>query len=170
MPRRVQRAVTKLIAALLLAGFVYAGRATAVRYVEIFQNPVDARPSASIDVHLEPTGIDGADQFRHEIAEAGWTTGEDVLVLAAASAITRQDLYQFYYAAGYLMHPARVWLAAWCDAAATAEQCTTLAAEDPDVVLARHGVRRVVLIGPDNPIPGSDVRSLSHKVALVTVR
>lgn len=162
--------MTKLVMAMLLAGFVYAGRATAVRYAEIFQNPVDARPSASIDVHLEPTGISGADQFRQEIAEAGWTTEEDVLVLAAASAITRQDLYQFYYAAGYLLHPARVWLAAWCDAAATAEQCATLAAEDPHAVLARHRVRRVLLIGPENPIPGSDVRPSSHTVALVTLR
>ena len=156
--------------AMLVAGFVYAGRATFVRYAEIFQDPVDARPSASIDIHLKPTGIAGADHFRHAIGEAGWTSEEDVLVLAAASAITRQDLYQFYYSAGYLMHPARVWLAAWCDAAASAEQCLTLAAEDPHTALARHRARRVLLIGPENPFPGSDVRALSHKVAVVTLR
>ena len=162
--------MTKVVTAMLLAGFVYAGRATAVRYAEIFRDPVHPDPSASIDIHLKPTGIVGADHFRQAIDEAGWTSGEDVLVLAAASAITRQDLYQFYYSVGYLLHPARVWLAAWCDAAATADQCITLAAEDPHAALARHRARRVLLIGPDNPFPGSDVRSTSHKVALVTIR
>lgn len=162
--------MTKIVVAMLLAGFVYAARATAVRYLKIVQNPVEATPSGSIDLHLQPTGIASADQFRKTIREEGWSSQRDVLVLAAASGITRQDLYQFYYAAGYLLHPARVWLATWCDAAATAEQCRTLAAESLEVVLARQRVRDVLVIGPDNPFPGSKFRPLSHKVMLVTLR
>lgn len=162
-------ALTNVILAALVAGFLYAGRATAVRYYEIFREPAAGQPSASIDIHLEPAGLAGADDLRRAVAEAGWGPGEDILVLAASSAITRQDLYQLYYSTGYLLYPSRAWLAAWCDPEASATQCETLDAERPQSAVARYRVRRVLLVGGGNPFPGSDSRRLSDRIILVTL-
>lgn len=158
-----------VILAALLAGFVYAGRATAIRCYEILKDPVAPEPAASIDLYLELADVDGAQALRRRVIEAGWMPNDDVLVLAAASAISRQDLYQLYYSTGYVLYPSRVWLAAWCDAHATAAQCETLAAEAPRSAARRHRARRVLLVGDENPFPGSGSTPLSKRVALVTL-
>ena len=160
--------MTKLVTAALVAGFLYAGRATAVKYYEIFTAPVAARPSATLDLYLAPVDLT-ADELRGHVSREGWTTREDVLVLAAASTISPQDLASVYYSVGYLLYPSRVWFAAWCDAKASAMQCKLHTKETPQAALARHHVRRVIVVGAENPFHDSHATRVSDKVTLVSL-
>jgi len=160
--------MTKLVTAALVAGFLYAGRATTQRYYEIFTAPAAARPSATIDLYLEPVNVT-ADELTAHVTSAGWTTNDDVLVLAAASAISPQDLSPVYYSVGYLLYPTHVRFAAWCDAKASTMQCNSHAAETPQAALARYHVRRVIVVGDENPFRHSHSNRLSDKVTLVSL-
>jgi hypothetical protein len=155
--------------ALLAIGFLYAGAATVRRYIEIYQSPVPRSVNASIDAHLAPARIAGADALRHAVAEAGWLPGEDVLVLARASTVTRGDLYQVFYTTGYLLYPTPVWIGAWCDARATRAQCDILEAGSAELVAARHRARRMLVIGGGNPFPSARSSRLSDIAALVSL-
>jgi hypothetical protein len=158
------------VALLLLAiGFAYAGAATARRYVEIYRSPKPRNPSASIDAHLAPARIASASALRRAVAEAGWLPGEDVVVLARASAVTRGELYQVFYATGYLLYPSRVRVAAWCDARATPAQCETLEARSAESAAARHRARRFLVIGGGNPFPSASLAPLSDTATLVSL-
>jgi hypothetical protein len=164
------RSATRLALIVLLAGgFVYAGAATARRYCDIFRTPVTRSASASIDAHLAPAHIAGAEVLRHAVAEAGWARGEDVVVLARASAFTRGELYQVFYATGYLLYPSRVSVAAWCDERATQERCQTLEAQTLESAVARQGARQIVFIGGENPFPSERSAPLSDMAALVSL-
>jgi hypothetical protein len=146
---------------------VYAGAATALRYVEIYRSPAPRSGNASIDAYLAPARIASADALRHAVAEAGWLPGEDVVVLARASAITRGELNQVSYTTGYLLYPTRVWIGAWCDARATRAQCDILEAKSPESAAARYRARRMLVIGGENPFPRARSAPLSDSAALV---
>ena len=164
------RSATRLaLIALLAIGFVYAGAATARRYVEIYRSPAPRSVNASIDAHLAPARIASADALRHAVAEAGWLPGEDVVVLARASAVTRGELYQVFYTTGYLLYPTRVWVGAWCDARATQAQCDILEANSPESAAARYRARRMLVIGGENPFPSARSAPLSDMAALVSL-
>src|SRR4026209_246622 len=109
--------MTKLVTIVLVVGFLYAGRATAVRFDEIFTAPVAARPSATVDRYLDPVDTT-ADELRAQVEGAEVTQNDDLLVLAAASAISPQDLTPVYYSVAYLLYPSHVRLATWGDAGA----------------------------------------------------
>src|SRR5688572_31603098 len=85
---------------LLAIGFAYAGEATARRYIDIYTSSTPRGPSSSIDAQLAPARIAGSDALRRAVADAGWRRDEEVVVLARASAVTRGDLYQVFYATG----------------------------------------------------------------------
>jgi hypothetical protein len=158
--------MTKLVAAALAAGFVYAGSATAVRYYKIFNAPVAARPAATLDRYLAPLKMT-ADELRGHVRREGWTTNEDVLVLAAASRLSPQDLAPAYYSVGYVLYPTHVWFAAWCDAKASPMQCKSHAT--PQAALAQHHVRRVIVLGGENPFHDSLATRVSDKATLVSL-
>jgi hypothetical protein len=155
--------------ALLAIGFVYAGGATVRRYVAIHRSPVPRTVNASIDAHLAPARIASADALRHAVVAAGWLPGEDVVVLARASAVTRGELYRVFYTAGYLLYPTRVWVGAWCDARATQAQCDILDADGPQSAAARYRSRRMLVIGGGNPFPSAHSAPLSDMAALVSL-
>ncbi|HUP40785.1 MAG TPA: hypothetical protein VM115_11740 [Vicinamibacterales bacterium] len=164
------RSATRLTLIVLLAGgFVYAGAATARRYRDIYRTPVPRSTSASIDAHLAPAHIAGADALRRAVIRAGWPPGEDVVVLARASTFTRAELYQVFHATGYLLYPRRVSVAAWCDERATPAQCQALDAQGVKSAIARHGARRVLLIGGENRFPFAYSARLSDMAALVSL-
>jgi hypothetical protein len=164
------RSATHLaLIALLAIGFLYAGAATARRYIEIYRSPAPRSVNASIDAHLEPARIASANTLRQAVAEAGWLPGEDVVVLARASAVTRGELYQVFYTTGYLLYPTRVWVGAWCDARATQAQCDILEAKTPESAAARYRARRLLVIGGENPFPSARSTPLSDMAALVSL-
>jgi hypothetical protein len=164
------RSVTRCTLIVLLAiGFAYAGAATLRRYVDIYRSPAPRNASASIDAHLAPSRIASAGALRHAVAEVGWLPGEDVVVLARASAVTRGELYQVFYATGYLLYPSHVWVGAWCDARATQAQCETLEAQSPESAAARFRARRMLVIGGENPFPSARSAPLSDRAALVNL-
>ena len=169
MRMRSRRAARLALMALVAGGFVYAGAATARRYCDIYRTPVERSTSASIDAHLAPAHIARADVLRHAVVEAGWPPGEDVVVLARASAFTRGELFQVFYAAGYLLYPSRVSVAAWCDARASQARCQTLDAQSLDAAVARQGARRILFIGGENPFPSARSARLSDMAALVSL-
>jgi hypothetical protein len=160
--------MTKLVTVALVVGFLYAGRATAVRYYEIFEAPAAATPSATLNLYLDPVDTT-ADELKAHVKRAGWTTNDDVLVLAAASAISPQDLTPVYYSVSYLLYPSHVRLATWCDAKGAAMQCNSHARETPQAAVARHHVRRVIVVGDENPFHDSHSKRVSDKIMLVSL-
>ena len=170
LSRGVFGTVTRIILALLIAGFAYSGRATAIRYYELHQSPASIEPSATIDSYLKPARVSSGQALRDAVRRAGWSRQEDILLLASASSLSRQELYQVYYSAGYLLYPARVWIAAWCDPEASSAQCETLRAEAPESAVSRHRVRQVLLLGHANPFPHATVEHMSGLLAAVTLR
>lgn len=166
---RERSPLRRMLVVLLAVGFAYAGAATARRYVEIYRSSTARGASSSIDTHLAPARIAGAAALRNAVAEAGWLPGEEVVVLARASAVTRGELYQVFYAAGYLLYPSRVRVGAWCDIAATKAQCATLETQTPQATVARYGARRVLVLGGENPFPSAHWAPLSSMAALVSV-
>lgn len=153
---------------LLAVGFVYAGAATARRQLDMVRSPALRTASASIDAQLAPARIASAGALRHAVAEAGWLPGEDVVVLARASAMPRGELYQVFYATGYLLYPSRVWVAAWCDERATPVQCRTLEAQSPESIAARYRARRYLAIG-GGPFSGGRSARLSGISEMVSL-
>ena len=166
---RRRRPIRLALVVLLALGFVYTGAATARRYVDIYRYSTPRSASSSIDAHLAPARIAGADALRRAVADAGWRPGEEVIVLARASAVTRGDLYQVFYATAYLLYPLRVRVGAWCDAGATQAQCDTLEAQTPQSAVARYGARRALVLGGENPFPSAQWAPLSDMAALVSL-
>jgi hypothetical protein len=164
-PSRIRLALVVLLA----IGFAYAGAATARRYVEIYRSSTGRSASSSIDAQLAPARIAGADALRRAVADAGWRPGEEVLVLARASAVTPAELNQIFFATGYLLYPSRVRVGAWCDAGAALTHCKTLEAHDPESTVARYGAQRVVVIGGENPFPSARWAPLSNMAALASL-
>ena len=105
----MSRRVSLVIAAVLTAAFLYAARATALRYVDLMTSEYVAHDSSSIDTFLGPAQITSA-QLRGAAKSAGWREGDEV-VIAADHAISREDVYQVYYSAGYVLYPIKVRLA-----------------------------------------------------------
>jgi hypothetical protein len=154
---------------LLAIGFVYAGAATVRRYVDIYRSPTARSASSSIDAQFAPARIAGADALRRAVADAGWRPGEEVVVLARASAVTPGELNQILFATGYLLYPSRVQVGAWCDAGAALAHCKTLEAQDPESTVARYGAQRFLVIGGQNPFPSARWAPLSDMAALVSL-
>ena len=154
---------------LLIVGFAYAGAATARRYVEIYRSSTARSASSSIDAQFAPARIASADTLRRAVTSAGWRPGEEVMVLARASAVTPGELNQIVYATGYLLYPSRVRVGAWCDAGAAPAQCQTLEAHNPESTVARYGARRLLVIGGHNPFPSAQWAPLSDMAALVSL-
>jgi hypothetical protein len=164
-----RRSATRLALLVITIGFVYAGAATARRYVEIYTSPAKRTASASIDTHLATAHIANAAVFRHAVVDAGWLPGEDVVVLASASSVTRGELHQVSYAIGYLLYPSRVSVAAWCDERATQVQCATLDAHSLESAAAGRRSRLFLVIGGEHPFPLARSTRLSHMAALVSL-
>jgi hypothetical protein len=146
--------VPRLVMVMMLAGFVYAARATAVRYVEIFRSPFAPHPAASIDEFLEPAHTTAA-ALRRGAACAGWRPEDAIVVVAADPAISREDLYQVYYSAGYLLYPS-----------------TVRVSENPrNPGNPRNPMNPVgvLVFGGPNPFSGGEVEQLSETTALVTL-
>ena len=107
-------------------------------------------------------------ELQQAVQIARWSSDSDVVFLAEASALSRQDLYQVYYSTSYALYPRRVWLAAWCDAEASASQCeTTNARATAESAIARHGARHVVIIGRRHSFPHARRHPVSGLVSLL---
>lgn len=161
--------VRLLVIAGLACGFVYAGAATARRYRDVYRVPAARSTSASIDVHLAPAHIAGGDVLRRAVIDAGWRPDEDVVVLARASAVTRGELYQVFYATGYLLYPSRVTVAAWCDELASEERCQTVEGLSLEAAVARQRARRILFVGGENPFPFAPSARISDMAVLVSL-
>jgi hypothetical protein len=105
----MSRRVSLVIAAVLMAGFLYAAPATALRYAALVTSDFVAHDASSIDTFLGPAQITSA-QLRGAAKIAGWREGDEVVVVADR-AISREQLYQVYYSAGYVLYPIKVRLA-----------------------------------------------------------
>lgn len=106
-PERVSsRWLAACVLVMAIAGFAYAGVGSVVKYREIFASPVGASPSASIDEQLAPAGMSASDL--RGAARQGRFAGGRVVVRAADPETTREELYQVYYSAGYLLYPTAV--------------------------------------------------------------
>jgi hypothetical protein len=170
MRMRDRSATRTALSVLLAVGFVYAGAATARRYRGISQSPAQRHASASIDAQLAPARIASAAALREAAVHAGWRPGEDVVVLARASAMDGGQLTQVFYATGYVLYPSQVWLAAWCDERATPAQCETVKAQSPESAAAPYRARRFLVIGGENPFSASHSARLSDVAALVSLQ
>ena len=144
MSRRVYLVITVVMA----SGFLYAARATATSYVAIVTSPFAADDSSSIDTFLRPAHINSA-QLRGGVQTAGWRQAEEIVVLAADEAMSREEVYQVYYSAGYLLYPVKVRLSA-----------------NPTNVT---NPTNLVVFGGPNPFVHAQVGQLGPTTALVTL-
>lgn len=104
------RPLVRLGIALLCAGFVYHGLASVRLYARFFARPRAITGSSAADEYLAPAHVSDGRALREALREAGSRASDDVAVLADPG-ISRQDIYQVYYAASYALYPQRVWLA-----------------------------------------------------------
>lgn len=172
LTRRVKRSRTTglLLAALLACGFVYSGLAVVGGYGDIFRTAAADGPSATVDQYVAPAGLRSASQLREAVARAGWGPEEEVLLVAEMSALSRQDIVQTQYVAGYTLYPMRVALVAWCDGAASNAQCAALpSSTDPMAEAASRHARHVMFIGRTNPFPSASSQRVSDLLTLVNV-
>src|SRR6266571_777169 len=98
----VHRTLAIAILSGLLAGFVYAGVATAREYGKVFRTPRSAGDDATIDAMVAPIGLKSALELRTAVVHAGWPASEDVMLEASETSLSPQEVLQVYYAAGYL--------------------------------------------------------------------
>lgn len=164
-----RRRLAVLSAVIMLAvGFVYSGIASIGLYRRLLGRPGVAGVSSTVDAYLAPAGVSSAQELQQAVQIAKWSSDSDVVFLAEASALSRQDLYQVYYSTSYALYPRRVWLASWCDSAASAAQCeTTNARATAESAIARHGARHVVMIGRRNSFPHARRQPVSGMVSLL---
>ena len=101
------RAVSAALAVMLAAGFVYSGVATLRHLRGVFQVRAATGRSVSIDAYLAPVNLSSGEDLRRAARCLDPFTDEIVL-LADGPALSRQELLQTSYAAGYLLYPHRI--------------------------------------------------------------
>jgi hypothetical protein len=101
------RAASVALAVMLAAGFVYSGIATLRQVRLVFQAPRVAGRSASIDAYLAPMNLSSGEDLRRAARCLG-PISEEIVLLADGPTLSRDDLRQISYAAGYLLYPRRV--------------------------------------------------------------
>ena len=153
---------------MLVVGYVYSGIASIGLYRRLFARPIVVGASGPVDAYLAPVGLSSVQQLQHAVQRANWSSGSDVVFLAEASVLSRQDLYQVDYTTSYALYPTRVWLASWCDSAASAAQCEiTNARPTAGSAIAEHSARHVVLIGRSDAFPHARRQPISDIVSLL---
>jgi hypothetical protein len=145
-------ALGRISLGLLLAGFVYSGVATARLYGNVFTQPAAKGATNAIDDYLAPVNLASADALRRAMKDAKSQVDDDVVLFAANSPLSRQDLYQVYYSTSYALYPQRVWLAT-CEAE-----------------VMKYRPRFVLVIGSQRPALGVAAASLSSNLNLVEIR
>ena len=169
---QLQGGVALAIVMVLLVGFADSTVETIGAYRKIFQRPVVSGRSAMIDAFVAPA-FAAAEDLRQAVERAGWAPGDSVVFLAAASAIGPSVIGDYAFlrystAASYLLYPRPVWVAFWCDPAASPAHCETLGAlSDYAALVSRHQARHVLLYGASNPFANASSRALSDSLTLV---
>jgi hypothetical protein len=172
---QLQGRVALAILTVLLVGFANSTVETFSAYRRIFQRPGVSGRSATIDALIAPACA-AAEDLRQAVERAGWAPGDTVVFLAAASAIgasvIRDDVFLRYStAASYLLYPRPLWVARWCDPAASPAHCKALGAlSDPAALVSRHQARHVLLYGASNPFSNALTRPLSDSLTLVDLQ
>ena len=113
MPRAdfIARAAAVAILVMLPVGFAYSGAATARLYWQLLRGPGTSGRDASIDANMAVVHLSGGEQLRAAVGGTRWPVDEDVVIEADKSALSKEQVVQFYYSAGYLLYPRKVWLA-----------------------------------------------------------
>jgi hypothetical protein len=165
--------VTLAIMVLLPAGFAYSSVATLRQYRELFQQPASSGPSATVDAYLRPIELSSGEELRVGVRRV-WRSSEHIVLLADASAFSRQDIQQVYYATAYLLYPRPISLARWCDPHAGGCHDADLPSSPKE---AAGDARRAILIGTASSkgpasslVAGYRARALSRRVTLVEFR
>jgi hypothetical protein len=166
-PTRFERLLVAGAALLLVAGLLRSGAGLAYYYAIMLQTPFVLSPTATTDELVKSVGLPAADALVTGVAIAGWSPEDDVVVVAAVSAVSAQEAVQFHYVASYLLYPRRIWLIRWCDSAASGVECS--AESDRAVVAATNDIgdalltrraRNLIVLGGEAP-PLHPARSLT---------
>jgi hypothetical protein len=167
---------------IMASGFAYAARATALAYAAMIASPFVAHDSSSIDTFLRPARITSS-QLRRGVTAAGWRSSDEVFVLPANGAMSREDVYQVYYSAGYVLYPMKVRLADRTmlqarlkstptsgQSSAAPGQSSPIAGQSGAVVgLDFSRASRVLVFGGPTPFNEGHVLHLGETTALVTL-
>lgn len=175
---RLEKLLAALAALVLVAGLLRSGAGLAYYYVIMLQTPFVLSPTATTDELVKSVGLPAADALVTGVAIAGWSSEEDVAVVAAVSAVSAQDAVQFHRVAGYLLYPRRIWLIRWCDPAASAAECAAEsdravtsanpAINDIGEALLAHRARNLIVLGREAlPLHSARTLTLSPVVHLV---
>lgn len=165
IPSKLLAGIVLLV--LLPAGFTYSGVATLRQYRDLFDEPATAGPSATIDAYLAPVQLSSGEELRRAVQRI-WPSDEHVVLLADASALSRQDIQQIYFATAYLLYPRTVSLAPWCDPHAT--RCGMSGLEASPEAAISGDVKRVIVVAHANVFPDARSRRLSEMLTLVQLR
>lgn len=166
MPRT--NLVSRLTLVLMGIGFVYSGVATVRGYHAWFQTPAPRGSLATVDGYLQTVKVEHAETLVAAVKKAGWDADSDVIMVAKASAVSNQTLTQVYYATSYLLSPRRVWLRAWCDPAATTEQCAAVHGVAEPFKAGDQKLQHLVVVGGAIPFSGPVERThISSELTLV---
>jgi hypothetical protein len=173
MPTLHRPLATLAIMVLLPAGFAYSSVATLRQYRDLFRQPATTGPSATIDAYLRPIELSSGEELRLGVRRV-WRSNEHIVLLADASAFSRDDIQQVYYATAYLLYPRPISLARWCDPHAGGCHDANLPSSPKE---AAGDTRRAILIGAASStgtassfIAGYRARGLSRRVTLVEFR
>lgn len=147
---QAEKFVAAAAALVLVAGLARSGAGLAYYYVQMLQKPIAMAPTGTTDELVRSVGLPTSDALVTGIANAGWSSADDIVVVAPISAVSAQEAVQFHYVAGYLLYPRRIWLIRWCDPAASVTQCSDPAIpaiHDIGDALHAHGTRKLIVLG-----------------------
>ncbi len=102
------RAKAVLVLAMLVAGFVYSGLATARMYAGLFLQAPAIGAQASIDQQFARLNT-SSEEIRAAIRRASWPADADVAVSVSTGDMgSEMNVTQLQYAFGYLLYPMRI--------------------------------------------------------------
>jgi hypothetical protein len=107
----IERAIAVAIFAMLAVGFAYSGVATMRLDRQLLSAPPSAGRNASVDANLAVVHMASGEELRAMVAAARWPFTDDVALVTAGSALSKDEVVQLLYSASYLLYPRRVWLA-----------------------------------------------------------
>jgi hypothetical protein len=163
------RGIGALTALALVAGFGWGALTIVRQYHRLLQAPVPPGPSATVDWFLQSAGLGTSEELLIGVALARLPDDVDVAYVAPVSGNSREQFWQGYYLAGYLLIPWRVWVIAWCEPPASAQACEPFpAVTDLGAAIAARGVHHLLVAGnQDVPLTYTRALRLSSSLTLL---